>query len=456
MHRFVKAVIIASALLSAVSCKKNEFSFQDFMDEVNVKHKNVVQFDGDYGKYMPLKSDKSSYISKYLYNPQNKFSGDAVLTQTDIEEDMTILFDILQTDYSLYQYFGGNLTFDKAKNNILEECKSMGEDITAQVLETILIRNLYFVKDGHFAINHKRDGISVPFFFRDIEFFKTGSDYTTREGNKVLSVNGYDNLDELFKPSISKTGEIVYYPIVLEEREFFSSIFNEQICTKELTIKLSDGSAKVLTAEPYQIYVEENDQNITFLEKENIPVIVTRGFDYNNGGNKLASSGKDYNDKPIVIFDLSLNPGGDGKIAFDWLSQYTGESIPSNSLIYNMVYKKIINKEPDQFISHDSLLIVLTGKYSASSSELMIDKLHNLENTVFIGENTMGTMIGVDLRRIQLPNSRISFTVPSSFALVPEDTDSYYFEELRGFYPDLWVPAAEAQDAAIRLVNYYK
>lgn len=34
---------------------------------------------------------------------------------------------------------------------------------------------------------------------------------------------------------------------------------------------------------------------------------------------------------------------------------------------------------------------------------------------------------------------------------VPQDWD--YFEELRGFYPDLWVPAGEAEELAVKLME---
>lgn len=33
----------------------------------------------------------------------------------------------------------------------------------------------------------------------------------------------------------------------------------------------------------------------------------------------------------------------------------------------------------------------------------------------------------------------------------PQDWD--YFEELRGFYPDLWVPADEAEELAVKLME---
>jgi hypothetical protein len=35
--------------------------------------------------------------------------------------------------------------------------------------------------------------------------------------------------------------------------------------------------------------------------------------------------------------------------------------------------------------------------------------------------------------------------------LTPDDSD--YFEEFRGFYPDIWVPAAEAEELAVKLME---
>ena len=45
-------------------------------------------------------------------------------------------------------------------------------------------------------------------------------------------------------------------------------------------------------------------------------------------------------------------------------------------------------------IENPNMLIILSGKYSASASEMLIDCTYNLENVLIIGENTMGALLG--------------------------------------------------------------
>ena len=79
---------------------------------------------------------------------------------------------------------------------------------------------LRFFKDGHFSINNgeRPNPWQVPFFYRKVDFYNTEEgDYISEKGKRVASVDGYSDLDELFKRSISPEGEIVYYPILLKE-----------------------------------------------------------------------------------------------------------------------------------------------------------------------------------------------------------------------------------------------
>ena len=455
MKNLVGVLIPFIILFAVTGCVKSEDpqDLNQVIYDINEEHKGIEQFAGDYENYMPSDREISSYISNYRYNREKTYNGNTPLTIEHAEQDVDILFEVFRSNYSWYYFYGGDSKFQESKSNILEELKAV-DRITCEALEDILIRNLSFIEDGHFAINKNRENVTIPFFFREMGFVKTKTGYKAKDGRKVVSVENHEDLDELFRRSISESGEIIYYPIVLEKREFYDCLNEEQICSETLTIKFSDNSVETLIAEPYKIYVDINSSNNTFMEKDGIPIIITRGFDYRNGGNAFATSGINYKEEPITILDIASNLGGDGQIPFDWLEQYTGEKIPSNSLVYHLTGRRIINEQSDQFVEHDNILILITGKYTASAAELLIDKVYNLENSMIIGENTMGAIKGGDPVRMQLPNSNISLTIPSSAIFLPEDNE--YFQELRGFYPDFWVPAAEAQDAAIRLVHFYE
>lgn len=436
------------------------------MDEINKAHENVVQFHGDYMQYMPVGRRGVSHLREYPYDPEVKFQGEELLTMEQAEEDVKVLFDGFRVDYSKYFYLGGEEAFDKAEADILTECRAT-DGLTCQVFEDILSNKLSFIKDGHFSINRKvPSGVTIPFFFREVEFIKTDDGYETADGKKVVSVDGYPDCsslphsehtaypDSLFRRSLNKKGEIVYYPIVFEKRERLASMAEEQFCSYELTIHFSDGSVNILVAEPYRIYADRSEEYISVTERDGIPIVATECFVYDKGGNEFVNTGSALKEEPAVILDLRVNPGGNSDIGSDWLKQYAGVEVPSNSLLGHYETRQIVYGQPDQFVPHDTLLVLLTGKFTASAAELFIDMTYNLENTVLIGENTMGCMLGGTVVRIQLPNSKILAALSTNIVFPPEDPN--YFEELRGFYPDFWVPAGEAQDAAIQFIKKMK
>ena len=105
----------------------------------------------------------------------------------------------------------------------------------------------------------------------------------------------------------------------------------------------------------------------------------------------------------------------------------------------------------DGWIENDRVLIVLTGKWTASSAEMFVDQAHNVENVLFIGENTCGAQVTSAETNLQLPNSKCVVTMGHGLFVVPQDWD--YYKELRGYEPDLWVPADEAEELAVKLME---
>ena len=301
--------------------------------------------------------------------------------------------------------------------------------------------------------------IKIPFFFREVAFVKTEEGYQAIDGRKVESVEGYDNLNELMKRSISQEGKLVYYPVLLKDCDFWEALKSPQTCDETLTIHYSNGDTQELTAEPYQIYTEmdlqnpENNQITKFYEDENIPV-----FQFNQFAEKhieeILDGATKLKDAPIAILDLRSNTGGDGEIPSQWLNQYTGKIVPSNQYYIDTKLGRKFNDRRDNWIENDNLLIILVGKYSASASELFLDYSYNLENTLIVGENSNGSLVGTS-GKISLPNSGCQIDVGGGrLCVLSEENDC--FEELRGFYPDIWVPAGEAEELAVKLIENLK
>jgi C-terminal processing protease CtpA/Prc len=90
-----------------------------------------------------------------------------------------------------------------------------------------------------------------------------------------------------------------------------------------------------------------------------------------------------------------------------------------------------------QLIPSKTTLIVLTDSGVASAGEGFISYLRQVENVIFIGENTRGAIVFGDVGLHQLPNSKLPVDLGSTLNF-PANLEII---EEKGFSPDLWVPA---------------
>ena len=110
--------------------------------------------------------------------------------------------------------------------------------------------------------------------------------------------------------------------------------------------------------------------------------------------------------------------------------------------------------QPDTFVENQELMIILTSKRTASAAEHFTDIAHNVKNTLIIGDNSSGCMFGSSIGRpLELPNTHIRLGFGFSYAIFPEEPS--YFKEYRGLEPDIWVPAGEAEELAVKFIDRY-
>ena len=270
----------------------------------------------------------------------------------------------------------------------------------------------------------------------------------------VESVENHEDLDELFKRSISKQGQLVYFPVLLKEAAFDGeSEFKKHTCDEKLVVHYTDGSTETLTAEPWKQYYENlpKGQNTDLRETDGIPV-----FQFNNFETKyqreIGNGAEQLKDAPVSMLDLRSNTGGIEVVRRAWINRYTDiRNVPGNGLRFSVSDGRAQSRLADNWVNHDNILILLTGKATASSGEIILDVACNLENSLIIGENTWGAMIS-NSGHAELPNSKASVQMTmSSVYVTPEGYD--YFEEMRGFYPDIWIPAGEAEELAAKLIK---
>lgn len=441
--------VMMAVVLASCSASVPQPTMEELLAEVNAEHQAIgkAQIQEEFLRKQSERIEFDPYKNIFQVS-EEEFDPQQELTVEQLREDVDYLFNVFHDTYALYDYFGGDEVFHAAKEAVIEECESSAS-LTGEILEQSLLKNLTFIKDGHFSINgQSTQQRAYPFFYREVAFVKTDEGYQTVDGKRVESVDGYDDLDALMKRSISPEGELVYYPVRLEKRP---SAEEEQGYSEAaaLTVHYQGGEEQTLTAEPFQMYYQDQEENLLIEYNGEIPVVRLRNF-VDEGQRKMRTFMRELEKHQPVIVDLRSNKGGYPRDLESFIIYFAGENIPGNYLTMDTWDASLYTTQEDVFWPNDRLIIVLTGKKSASSAELFVDTMHNLENVLIIGENTSGTILSSSERK-QLPNSKIIATMGrTTIHLFPGED---YFEELRGFYPDIWVPAAEAEELAVKLIE---
>ncbi len=449
------------------------------LETVNAEHKAIVKPEIDEAAIIKRWARD---ISKYTLDYQIAGSmTNGVLTAQQAKNDVNVLFHYLQTKYGLYEYFGGDEVFDAAREAaILEACDAAGT-LTPDELASILVSNLSFIDDAHFTIADQQvSGKVLPFHYRDVAFAKTENGYRTVTGNKcVVSVDGYEDLEALFRRSIASDGSIVYYPIVLARRTMQERKVNPDFTPGDLKIHYDDGTTQTLSAIPFRLGSDGEKAVVELYKNQSVPVLFSREMGFDEAGDPDGQAFLAYAEKlknePMLFLDLRSNAGGNATLPYKWLQSYTGASVTSNSYticqnpsapggrfyVSPHTLTEVLGSheigggltvgegQPDSFVRNDNLIIVLMGKNTASAAESFVDLLHNVENVLFVGDNTSGCLIGSAGKPAKLPCSLIPVQLGETMRIFPEGE---HFEEMRGFFPDLWVPAAQAEELALKLI----
>ena len=91
---------------------------------------------------------------------------------------------------------------------------------------------------------------------------------------------------------------------------------------------------------------------------------------------------------------------------------------------------------------------------SASAGEGFVRYLRQIENVVFIGTNTSGTVLAGDPVKGKLPNSYIGTHWSTNLKLDVESGE-FVDREGIGFLPDFWVQSEDALDVALKFIHHY-
>ena len=451
-------VLLTAAMLSMTGCSTTpQPTMEELMSEVNAEHQAVEKPEVAVAPYSQYVAPRGS-VEQDLTPAEPNLDGSLSVEQAQF--DINSLFDMMRKRYGLYDFYGGAEVFEAARQQALADCEN-AQTMDADVLQQIILDNLSFITDQHFLVGgeHPSSGI-YPCFFTEVAFQKTEEGYSTADGKLVESVDGQDDLDELFKRSLTREGEIVYWPITFAESE------EAKNNPPSLTVHYTDGSEQTLTAMPYESPEADPEvEDVELRDEDGISVLYAKWVvsrDFVNSASEMQEGAN--------IVNLTGNGGGYMPMASEWWENYVGETVPTNHFsIYtqqNMGTKgfvgmedemgvqvmdgwTLVNTHPDSFIENENLLVILTSKKTASAAEMFVDLSHNVENTLVIGENTAGCLTGNAASPFQLMYSRIEVSCGNMVTIFPEGD----FAEGYGYEPDLWCPAVWAQEAAVHFLN---
>lgn len=459
MKRLFLAILIFLMVFTGCSADIAQPTMEELLAEVNAEHQAVQKPEVSVEKY-PQYISLRSPIEQELQPAKPDENGGISIEQAEF--DVNLLFDTLHRNYGLYDFYGGDDVFETARNKTLADCEN-SQQMDADVLQQIILNNLSFITDQHFSVGGEQPSATIcPCFFTEVSFQKTHNGYVSEDRRIVKSVEGQDDLDALFKRSLTKEGKIVYWPITFAEKE------EAKNNPPSLKIDYTDGSSQTITAQPYQPpQIVSESKEVEVYEEKGIPVIFSMwavSKQFSNTANQLI-------DQNVGIVDLTCNTGGNYNRISEWWKNYLDEVAPTNSFGINctpqlnvaqyleeysetMGIKEIdgwllTNTWPDTFVDNPNLLVILTSKWTASSAEMFVDGAHNVQNTLIIGENTGGCYTNNLSQDIKLTYSRIEIMFGDLVTIFP---DEYYIEGY-GFEPDLWCPAVYAEEAAVNLIH---
>lgn len=426
-----------------------EINFADFLRQINDGRRAVIQeaVPIDITAWTDEFSEQNSTYTEAdmerLTAPHDSPSGG--LTREELLEDVDAFFLLLKTTYGAYEYFGGDEVFLPLRDEVRAEVEEMA-GLYVWKLEKVLSAHLAPVlTDGHFAIGDTRmrtEHARYMYYVPDLYFTDT---------------TGL-NMD-CVKPTIGPDGAVTYC---------FAAMSHDG---KDLPTSLggNDLSWRQADRTPY-------DGVNAFEEKElgGTPVLVSRKMSasvyYPEQAEQLerfAACGDEYTGKTF-IFDVRSNGGGSDIWVMDWFEGWAGQPArPRRSFAHRFSqlgcrmipdgYKSEYMGNWSGFASeggwtrNSGTVFALTDKGTASSGETAVEFLRSADNVVFVGGPTMGCSLVPNNLHFYLPNSGLElyFGTGLSFKETDENRDGI------GYLPDLWVNPPDAQDAVLRLIDYY-
>ncbi|MBK8901677.1 MAG: hypothetical protein IPM53_10875 [Anaerolineaceae bacterium] len=409
--------------------------------------------------------------------------GTMVLTPEQAREDVAYLFALLKNGYAGYGYFNENGRFDRVQAQLNAAIGDQARVSREWLLEQILTR-LNFLQDCHFSIGYHT--LCQPQYFwtvADWYFYEEDGRYVTWQAGEMWWLTAVDgeSPEQMLKLTLDAQGAPAF---------LLGQLANAQPQNSVLTFSLPEDNAleqmvgwETAVFDPPVVTYE------TYRTDSDIPVVVSRLFPAEDEKlPRFVADASDLAAEPIVIVDIRGNSGGSDLWAEQWVESFSGAAPAAheimsvlwtetavqgkiNAVTYLGYSGEIVdflqadlafvqNAAPEPWVTHylppippiandNQLVVVLLDKGTASSAESFIGYLRQLENVVFVGENSGGVGQFGEVAHFVLPNTGLPVFFGTKLFFPPDLS----FTEGIGFLPDVWVPAHQALELSLVAID---
>jgi len=395
--------------------------------------------------------------------------------------DTQFLFNTLAAGYGLYIYFGGDDVFAPMRDKIIDTISTQQYWCTRALGQLYVYHLSQVIYDRHFRIDSTSFGDLYRFFVANTMFDISENGFVNRSNSlyiQELWLPCHPGLildaDEILRLSIDEDGHGFFFTPVIP---LLTLATPADAIPKYLYIRYSDGTVEAIPLEKMKQPQPRVICPVPSLDTDrDVPVVAIESMSPTTvGGDRYILQFLQYahqlRNEQVFILDLRKCLGGDIGIPFEWFYILKGEYIPSS---YYVLRTRGIGLFPvtdfgrgerfaifddhhmyhanprEGLISSDQLIIVLTGPYTQSAAEFMVDMAFNLENTLIIGQNTGGAFMANMGFTLHLPRSRMPFNMGNMWNALHES----HFQEGLGFAPDIWV-SGDALAAALGLIENF-
>lgn len=440
--------------------KGNRAEFDAFVAEVDAAraaNANWTQEEKElFETYTPDISDQANVVTQEelegLFTPKEVER----VSREEALEDIDLFFRLLKSAYGGYDIHGGDEAFFAAKDEVLSHF-TKDKDYTVATLKKHLENALSpFVRDGHFTIGEE------PVLKDEQYMYYVPNLY-------FADATGLDM--DYVKPTIGPDGALTYCFAALSTQR---SSLPEQIGTYR--------DLDWVKAEPVRnvkrvAYRRTAESGVTILQCR----IMEPTAQWRGQLEQLANSGADYRGLPTFLVDIRGNSGGGETSGSRWVEGFTGQTpVTKQGGAWKFSAAVEAWQSSEEFeqaggdtirsllpqgdagtwkasqtdgkrADSDSVVFVLTDRNTGSAGEGFLYSLRTVNQVVTVGSNTAGATIFGNRMTYYLPHSGVEMGFGPSFGF--RETANNI--EGIGILPDLWVNPADAQDAVLRLIDYY-